>query len=136
MTLRSYSELVQIPIFIDRYNYLREHGEVGIETFGHSRWLNQAFYRSAEWRQVRQEVIARDRGCDLGLEGYEVVGAPYIHHMNPIRLQDVRGHDEAILNPEFLITVSLLTHNAIHYGSAAQLPTRFVPRQSGDTKLW
>lgn len=136
MTLRSYSELIKIPAFIERYEYLREYGEVGIPTFGHSRWLNQAFYRSTAWRQVRQEVIARDLGCDLGFSGYEIVGDPYIHHMNPIRLQDVRGHDEAILDPEFLITVSLRTHNAIHYGSAAQLPTAFVLRRAGDTKLW
>lgn len=135
-TLRSHSQLIQIPTFIGRYEYLREHSEVGIQTFGHSRWLNQAFYRSTAWRQVREEVIARDRGCDLGLEGYEIIGDPYIHHMNPIRLQDVRGHDEAILDPEGLITVSLRTHNAIHYGSAKQLPSRFVSRRAGDTKLW
>jgi hypothetical protein len=136
MILRSYSRLIQIPTFTGRYDYLREHGEVGIDTFGHNRWLNQAFYRSREWRNVRQEVIARDRGCDLGFEGYEIVGAPYIHHMNPIRLQDVRGHEEAILDPEYLITVSLRTHNAIHYGTADQLPTVFVSRRAGDTKLW
>jgi hypothetical protein len=133
---RSYSELSQILTFEERFEYCREFGTVGIETFGHNRWLNQAFYRSTEWRQVREEVIARDLACDLGVEGREIVRDPYIHHLNPIRLQDVRAHDPAILDPEFLITVSLRTHNAIHYGGKELLEAQFVPRRAGDTKLW
>ena len=105
-------------------------------TFGYERWLNQAFYASREWRDVRSEVIARDLGCDLGLEGYEISHGLYIHHMNPIRVQDLREHDDKVLDPEFLITVSHVTHNAIHYGTAASLARPAVTRRQGDTKLW
>jgi hypothetical protein len=133
---RSYSELILIPTFEERYDYLREHSQVGLATFGHERWLNQQFYTSREWRDVRQKVIARDLGCDLGVEGYEVFRDIIIHHMNPLELRDVVRHDEAALDPEFLISTSLRTHNAIHFGSKDQLQTPLVQRAPGDTKLW
>lgn len=134
--MRSYSELAQIPAFEERYRYLREHSEVGIATFGHERWLNQQFYTSREWRQVRQFVIARDLGCDLGVEGHEVWKQIIIHHMNPLTVRDVVHHDHAILDPEYLISVSLRTHNAIHFGNEEQLDKPMVQRAPGDTKLW
>jgi hypothetical protein len=133
---RSYTELVQIPTFEERYRYLREYSEVGIATFGHERWLNQQFYTSREWRKTRLDVIARDLGCDLGVEGREVFRDIIVHHMNPLELRDVTGHDPAILDPEFLITTSLRTHNAIHFGDETQLAKPMVQRAPGDTKLW
>jgi hypothetical protein len=134
--LRTYSELSEITGFIDRYNYLRVHSQVGIMTFGFERWLNQAFYTSKEWRQTRQEVITRDLGCDLGIDGRVVLREIYIHHMNPISAKDVQTHNAAILDPEYLISVSLRTHNAIHFGTEDQLERPFVSRRSGDTRLW
>jgi hypothetical protein len=133
---RSYSEFIRIPTFEERYRYLRQQSDVGIATFGHERWLNQQFYTSREWRRVRQVVIARDVGCDLGVEGREVFRDIIVHHMNPLELRDVTNHDPAILNPEFLISVSLRTHNAIHFGSEEQLQRVLVQRAPGDTKLW
>lgn len=133
---RSYSELIRIPTFEERYRYLREHAGVGVATFGFERWLNQAFYTSSEWRDVRQEVIARDLGCDLGIEGHEVWKQIIVHHMNPLTIHEVRGHESVILDPEYLISVSLRTHNAIHYGTEDQLDKPLVQRAPGDTKLW
>lgn len=133
---RSYSELIEILTFEERYRYLREYSEVGVATFGFERWLNQAFYTSREWRDIRQEVIARDLGCDLGIEGREVWKKIIIHHMNPLTVRDVTRHDPAILDPEYLISVSLRTHNAIHYGTEEQLDRIQVQRAPGDTKLW
>jgi hypothetical protein len=133
---RTYSDLLQIASFEDRYDYLRMPSGVGVETFGFGRWMNQAFYTSREWRQVRNEVIARDLGCDLGISGREISRDLYIHHMNPIKPDDIVHHDPAILDPEYLITVSLRTHNAIHFGDKEQLERQYVPRRSGDTKLW
>jgi hypothetical protein len=133
---RSYSELSAIDNYLDRYRYLREHAQVGVDTFGFERWLNQAFYTSTEWRRVRQTVIARDRGCDLGIEGREVSRLIVVHHMNPIDTRDLTRHDSAILDPEHLISVSLRTHNAIHFGTEDQLELPLVARRPGDTKLW
>lgn len=133
---RSYRELITIQSFEERYAYLRVNSSIGIATFGFERWLNQDFYTSREWREVRQEVIARDRGCDLGVEGYELWDRPTIHHMNPITAQQVENGDPAILDPEFLILVSHRTHNAIHFGSDSQLVKPLVERRPGDTKLW
>lgn len=133
---RSYAELIEISTFEERYRYLREYSEVGVATFGFERWLNQAFYTSREWRDVRQEVIARDLGCDLGIEGREVWKQIIIHHMNPLTVRDVTRHDAAILDPEYLISVSLRTHNAIHYGDESQLDKPLVQRIPGDTKFW
>jgi hypothetical protein len=135
--MRTYRELIQIDDLVGRYEYLREYGQVGIDTFGFDRWLNQQFYRSREWRHVRTHVIARDLGCDLGIAGREIWRtAPTIHHMNPIKVRDLTGHNPAILDPDSLITVSLRTHNAIHFGTADQLERPLVARRVGDTRLW
>jgi hypothetical protein len=137
MTTRTYSELIAIPDFDDRYQYLRLNGSVGRPTFGYERWLNQRFYTSREWRQLRHHIIARDEGLDLGADGYAIYGKPIIHHMNPIVRDDIRHGDAAILDPEFLITTSLRTHNAIHFSDERQLPRPFaVERRPGDTTLW
>ena len=133
---RTYSELRKIQTIEDRYEYLKVHSSVGVDTFGYDRWLNQAFYTSTVWRQVRYEVITRDNGCDLGVDGYEIHGHIIIHHMNPIQVRDIVSHATELIDPEFLISTSLTTHNAIHYGDARLLPRPFVPRQRGDTKLW
>lgn len=136
MIIRSYSEMRQLPTIEERYDYLRLRGKVGAPTFAHERWMNQRFYRSAEWRQIRHEVIARDEGCDLGVDGFEIYDQPYIHHMNPMVSSDLKHGNMDILDPEYLITVSMRTHNAIHYGDQSLLPPRLVERRPGDTKLW
>lgn len=133
---RSYSELIEFETIEERYRYLRLRGTVGSPTFAHERWMNQRFYKSAEWRQVRHHIIARDNGCDLGVEGFEIFDQPYIHHMNPMAAHDLRNANLDILNPEYLITVSLRTHNAIHYGDETLLPQVPIVRRPGDTKLW
>lgn len=136
MTTRSFSELQYIDSFLGRYEYLQLRGEVGWATFGFDRYMNQQFYASREWRQVRQHVIARDMGCDLGIEGYEIFDRIYIHHMNPMTVEHIKTGDESILDPEFLIATTHKTHNAIHYGDASLLPRPITPRAKGDTKLW
>lgn len=133
---RTYSKLVRLETFEERYRYLALKGRVGESTFGFDRHINQRFYTSRQWRQLRHEIIARDMGCDLGVEGYEIFSGLYIHHMNPMSLQDIIHGDESILNPEYLITVSHRTHNAIHYGDESLLPKIFVERSPGDTTLW
>ena len=133
---RSYTELSRILTFEERYDYLAARGIVGIETFGFERWLNQAFYHSAEWRHARRHTIARDYGRDLGIEGYEIYDRPIVHHMNPIDVEDITHVNVDIINPEYLITVSLRTHNAIHYGDRSNLVQPLVQRRPGDTKLW
>lgn len=134
--IRSYSELRRLSTLKDRYNYLKLAGRVGESTFGFDRYVNQKFYRSYEWRQLRNQVIVRDSGCDLGVDGYEIHKGLYIHHMNPMALEDIRTGDESILDPEYLITVTHRTHNAIHYGDENLLPRPLVERRPGDTKLW
>jgi hypothetical protein len=131
--IRTHRELTQLPTIEERYKYLALRGLPGSETFGYDRYLNQKFYQSKEWRHLRHFVISRDHGCDLGVHGYEIHSGLVVHHMNPIQLGDDFGTH---LNPDFLITVSHKTHNAIHYGDASLLPTRPVVRTSGDTKLW
>jgi hypothetical protein len=121
---------------LSRFSYLKLNGYVGDKTFGFDRWINQQFYRSSQWRHIRQHVIARDLGCDLGVEGYEIHSGLYIHHMNPMTVDQIRDDDESILDPEFLITVSQSTHNAIHYGDERQLPQLVIQRRPGDTRLW
>lgn len=133
---RCYSELRRIENFEDRYQYLALHGMVGDSTFGFDRYINQQFYRSTQWRQIRHHVIARDNGCDLGIEGYEIFSNLVIHHMNPMNRDDIVHGDEDILDPEFLITTSHRTHNAIHFGDERLLPRPLAPRQPGDTRLW
>lgn len=136
MKIRSYSQLRRIPTFEERYEYLALSGAVGEMTFGFERWLNQDFYRSREWKQIRTHVIARDLGMDLGVEGYEIHDRIIIHHMNPMTADDIERRDEKILEPEFLITTTHRTHNAIHYGDASLLPRQLVERRPGDTRLW
>lgn len=135
--IRTYTELQRISTFEGRYKYLALHGEVGRSTFGFDRYLNQDFYQSREWRQARREVIIRDNGCDLGVEGWEINENLYVHHMNPMTPDDIVHGNPDILNPDFLITVSHETHNAIHYGDERLLPRQpYVERTPGDTKLW
>lgn len=136
MKTRSFSELNQIDGFEERFRYLQLRAGVGLATFGFERYLNQQFYSSVQWRQVRQHVIARDLGMDLGVEGYEIYDRVIIHHMNPMTIEDVESGNEDILDPEFLITTTHRTHNAIHYGDESQLPRPLVPRTMGDTRLW
>lgn len=136
MMTRTYSELAHIFTFEERYEYLRLRGEVGSATFGYDRWINQGFYQSREWRQMRQHVIARDLGCDLGIEGYDIHVNLLVHHMNPLTADDIAHGDESIIDPEFLITTTQRTHNAIHYGDERQLRKPFKPRLPGDTALW
>jgi len=136
MKTRSYTELSRLSTFSERFQYLTLRGQVGDITFGSDRWLNQAFYTSTQWRSIRSAVIARDEGCDLGIEGYEIHKGLYIHHMNPITVDDLRHGNEDILDPEYLIVVTHKTHNAIHYGDPNQVPRQLTVRTSGDTKLW
>lgn len=134
--IRYFRELRRLPTFGERFDYLALGGEVGARTFGFDRWINQLFYRSREWRLIRDEVIVRDRGCDLGVPGYDLASDLLVHHMNPITAEDIENHEEWILDPDFLITTSLQTHNAIHYGDRSLLPKPFVERVPGDTRLW
>lgn len=136
MKVRSYSEVREFDTFEDRFNYLKLGGSVGHSTFGFDRWINQNFYQSWEWKRVRRDVIARDEGCDLGVPGYEIHGSLLIHHLNPMDSDDIVHGEEWILNPEFLITTTHRTHNAIHYGDESLLRVQFVERKRGDTKLW
>lgn len=134
--VRSYTELSHIPDFRERYRYLRLSSPIGVVTFGWDRILNQRFYTSAEWRHVRTAVIARDYGRDLGLEGFEIYDRVEVHHMNPMTIDEVVHREEQILDPEYLITVSQRTHNAIHFGDESTLAQPLVVRRPGDTKLW
>lgn len=134
--IRTYSELRRFDTIEERFDYLALRGEVGRTTFGFERYVNQRFYTSREWRQVRHHVIARDNGCDLGVEGFEIFERILIHHMNPMTVDDITHGDDDILNPEYLISVSHRTHNAIHYGDAQLLPRALTERKPGDTKLW
>lgn len=134
--IRTYSDLRRLPSFEERFQYLKLGGLVGRETFGFDRYLNQEFYRSSLWKRARTHVIARDLGCDLGFEGYEIHSNVYVHHMNPIKPEDIKTSNLDILDPEFLITVTHSTHNAIHYGDERLLPRGPIQRRPGDTKLW
>ena len=136
MMIRTYSEMNKRQSFDDRFDYLRLDGAVGIATFGFDRHINQKFYKSHEWKRVRDFVITRDNGCDLGVDGYEIHHSILIHHMNPMSVEDIVHGDEWIINPENLITTTQNTHNAIHYGNVSLLPKTVVSRQVGDTKLW
>lgn len=134
--MRTYSELVQLSSFEDRYEYLALRGEVGNATFGFDRWLNQQFYTSRQWRQLRHHIIVRDEGCDLAVPGFEIHSRLIIHHMNPLTVDDIAQGTEEALDPEFLITTTHQTHNAIHYGDASLLPKVFSERRPDDTQLW
>lgn len=134
--IRTYSELRRIDTFEERFEYLKLDGVVGERTFGFDRWINQRFYGFLEWTQVRDLVIIRDNGCDLGIDGYELHSHLLVHHMNPMTVDDIKHGEEWITDPNFLITTSYRTHNAIHYGDASLLPRDPVVRKAGDTKLW
>ena len=136
MITRCYSEMVRLSTFEDRYEYLKLGGSVGVSTFGFDRYVNQSFYHSFEWKSVRQRVILRDNGCDLGVSGYEINGALLVHHLNPLDVADINDRSDWILEPEFLITTTKQTHNAIHYGDRSLLAKPLVERRPGDTKLW
>jgi hypothetical protein len=135
-TSRSYSELSRYNTFEERYQYLRLFGSVGYETFGFDRWINQRFYRSREWKSARDHVIFRDNGCDLGIPDYEIHGEILVHHMNPIVADDIVHGEEWIFDPEYLITTTKTTHNAIHYNNETMMPRIVLSRSPGDTKLW
>lgn len=136
MSIKTYSELMSLSSFKERYEYLRLRGNVGVDTFGFDRYLNQNFYRSAEWRRVRDQVIVRDNGCDLGIEDRMIPGRILIHHMNPITEKDILYHSEFLMDPEYLICVSHNTHNAIHYGDDSILIPEPVVRTKNDTCPW
>lgn len=133
---RSYSELRRLHTFEDRFEYLRLSGEVGSATFGFDRYINQQFYHSNEWQRARNEVIVRDNGCDLGISGYEIHGALLIHHINPMTADDIIHGEDWIFDPEYLITTTQNTHNAIHFGNDKLLPKVVISRTPNDTKLW
>lgn len=134
--IRTYTELSQFDAFVDRFRYLSLRGVVGESTFGFDRYINQAFYRSTQWKRMRDFIIVRDEGCDLGIDGHEIFDRPIIHHMNPMNSNDIVSGDDRILDPEYLICVTLRTHNAIHYGDESLLRRDFTPRTAGDTALW
>lgn len=136
MNIRTYSQLIRLPTFEDRFEYLKLKGSVGKDTFGHDRYLNQVFYSSMEWRRLRDEIIIRDNGCDLGIEGRQIGGKVYIHHLNPLGVNDILTHSEYLVNPEYLICVSFETHNAIHYGDINLLPRDPIERKRNDTCPW
>ena len=136
MRIKTYRELSHISDFESRFEYLRLGGEVGAQTFGHDRWINQLFYKSREWKDVRSFVIVRDHGCDLGVLGYDIHSDLLIHHINPITAEDITHRNPQTLDPDNLITTCLSTHNAIHYGDASLLPKPLVERAVGDTRLW
>lgn len=136
MIIRTYSELITIPTFEKRYEYLRLGGRVGEETFGFDRYLNQAFYTSNEWRDIRDYVIVRDNGCDLAMIGREIYGKILVHHMNPVSIEDVVQRSKYLLDPEYLICTTKITHDAIHYGDSSLLITEPIERSKNDMCPW
>ena len=135
--IRTYSELIELPTFEERYKYLRLDGRVGEDTFGFDRYINQSFYKSREWKDIRDYVITRDNGCDLAVEGYAIHGRILIHHMNPITKSDILDRSEFLLNPEYLISTVKSTHDAIHYGDEQSLINREpITRYKNDTCPW
>ena len=135
--IRTYSELITLQTFKERYEYLKLDGIVGRSTFGFDRYFNQKFYTSKEWKTARRDIIVRDNGCDLGVDGYDIHGKLFIHHMNPITVSDISDCTEYLMNPEYLICVSFDTHNAIHYGSEDILNKySFAVRTPNDTCPW
>lgn len=136
MIIRTYSELITIPTFEERYKYLRLGGRVGEETFGFDRYLNQSFYKSNEWRDIRDYVIVRDSGCDLAMLDREIYGRILVHHMNPVSVEDIVNRSEYLLDPEYLICATKITHDAIHYGDSSLLITTPIERSKNDTCPW
>lgn len=136
MRIKTYSELILLPTFEERFEYLRLDGRVGEDTFGFDRYLNQLFYRSHEWRKIRDYVIVRDNACDLGVEGYDIYGKILIHHLNPITVRDIEGRTDFLLDPEYLISTTHNTHNAIHYGDENLIIKAPIERRPNDTCPW
>jgi len=136
MKTRTYSELIALKTFEERFNYLCLRKSIGITTFGFDRYVNQDFYNSTVWRSLRNKIIVRDGALDLAIQGRDILDAIRIHHMNPMTLEDVEDGNPAILNPEFLICTSINTHNALHFGSSNSLMRLPIERRRGDTKLW
>ena len=134
--MRTYSEMRKRRTLEERFQYLSLRADVGTATFGFDRYINQAFYRSREWRLIRDDIIVRDGGCDLGVPEWPIHDRVIIHHMNPMSVRDIVEGDNSILDPEYLVCVSHRVHNAIHYGDVGQLPRPYAPRTPGDTKLW
>lgn len=136
MSIRTYSELITLPTFEERFKYLQLNGQVGESTFGFDRYMNQVFYRSQKWKSIRDFVIIRDCGCDLGVEGYDIHGKIIIHHMNPLSMRDIETESDFLFNPDFLICTTHNTHNAIHYGDENLLVTAPIERTKNDTCPW
>ena len=136
MSIRTYSELITIPTFEERFEYLQLKGSVGKDTFGYDRYLNQVLYRSPEWKRLRNQIIIRDGGCDLACDGYDVYGKVLIHHLNPITVEDVLARSRKVFDPDNLVCVSHNTHNAIHYGDVDLLITGPIIRTKNDTCPW
>ena len=136
MNIRRYSELIRIPTFEERFEYLRLDGQVGADTFGSDRYLNQIFYKSPEWKKIRDEIIIRDKCCDLAMPGYDIHGPVLIHHLNPITKEDILSRTDLLLNPEYLVCTIQSTHNAIHYGDVNLLITNPIERKPNDTCPW
>lgn len=136
MIVKNYADLRRLKTFDDRFKYLRIGGSVGASTFGFDRAFNQRFYTSREWKQIRNSIIVRDNGCDLGIEGFDIFDKIYIHHMNPMTIQDIERGGDFILDPNYLISVAHTTHNAIHFGNSSTLKIIPDKRRPGDTRLW
>lgn len=134
--MKTYSELIQLPSFEERFEYLKLGGSVGVETFGFDRYLNQRFYRSQEWKNVRHQIILRDNGCDLGILDRPIYNRILIHHINPIKIDDIQHSPHLLLNPEYLISTSKRTHDAIHYGDASSIDIEPIIRKENDTIPW
>ena len=134
--MKTYSDLIQLPTFEERYEYLKTSSLVGDVTFGGGRWLNQALYSSPEWKDFRREIILRDNACDLGMSDYEIHGRIIVHHLNPITKEDILQRRSCVFDPENVICVSHNTHNAIHYGDENQLPQKPIIRRPNDTCPW
>lgn len=136
MSIRTYSELITLPTFEERYRYLKLGGKIGVETFGYDRYLNQILYNSREWERFRDKIIIRDNGCDLALEGFDIHGMIIVHHINPISVEDILRRDPKIFDPENVVSTILNTHNAIHYGDESLLMLAPKPRFANDTCPW
>ena len=134
--IRTYKQLISLYTFEDRFDYLKLNGSVGYETFGFDRYMNQQFYKSKEWKDIRSYVILRDNGCDLGVDDHLIRGRIFIHHMNPITQSDIKESSDYLLNPDYLISVSKLTHDAIHFGDINLLPKEYKERTRNDTIPW
>lgn len=134
--MKTYSELILLPTFEERYEYLKLNGKVARETFGYYRWLNQDFYSSYDWRKFRRSIIQRDKGCDLGIEGLEIFDRLTLHHINPIEVTDIAELTEALMDPENVICTSYRTHKAIHYGTFDLANNKFIERTPNDTCPW